>query len=132
MTTAEIVEKLQQASADLLWMSESESPFEIVKWERGSDCTPETLISSSDRDADRAIGCTSLADFFAPALRVEDWYGAEELANVKKFEELYHAIESNLQQVQVFRVGEVEVTVYILGKTPDGDTVGLKAQVVET
>jgi hypothetical protein len=132
MTTAEIVEKLQQASADLLWLSESEYPFEILQWGKDAENTPETVIASHQSAADTAIETIALADFFAPALEIADWYGEEELADVKRYQELYQTIEANLEQVQVFRLGEIEITVYILGKTPDGDVVGLRTLVVET
>jgi hypothetical protein len=132
MTTVEIIEKLQQASADLLWFSESEYPFEVIQWEKGLEITPATAIGCSGSDPEIAIEMMSLADFFAPALQVQDWYDEAELADVRRFEELYRTIESNLEQVQVFRLGEIEITVYILGKTPDGDVVGLKTLVVET
>jgi hypothetical protein len=132
MTTTEIVKKLQQASADLLWFSESEYPFEIFQWGKGVDSTSETLITGGREESDTAIETISLGDFFAPALEIADWYGEEELADVKRYQDLKTTIESNLDQVQVFRVGEVEITVYILGKTPEGDMVGLKTLVVET
>jgi hypothetical protein len=65
-------------------------------------------------------------------LTIEDWYEAAELAQVNRYTELLHAIESHLAEPQVFRVGEVEIAIYIVGKTPDGDLVGLKTHAVET
>jgi hypothetical protein len=127
----EICDRFRHATADLLWMSESDYPFEVVTWERDVEMTPPALFAEVT-GADVSIETISLADFFAPALAVEDWYAAEELAQVDRYQELLHEIESNLTQVQVFRVGEIEITVYIIGKTPAGDLVGLKTQVVET
>ena len=74
----------------------------------------------------------TLADLFTPVLTVEDWYEADELAQVHRYTELHDAIETNLTDVEIFRVGEVEIAIYIVGKTPDGDVVGLKTHVVET
>lgn len=130
VTTAIIIDRLKQATIDLLWSSESDYPFEIVTWKQGIEMTPTALFSRGD-DADRSIEIT-LTELFAPVLTVEDWYEAEEIAQVNRYTELFHAIESNLAQVQVFRVGEVEIAIYIVGKTPNGDLVGLKTHVVET
>jgi Nuclease A inhibitor-like protein len=126
-----LCQRLRQATADLLWMSESDYPFEVVTWERGIELNPQTLFPEVESD-EVSVETVTLTDFFAPAIAIEDWYEAEELAQVDRYKELLHAIESNLTAVQVFRVGEVEITIYIVGKTIDGDLVGLKTQTVET
>ena len=131
MTTAEIIDRLKQATADLLWVSESDYPFEVITWERGVEMTPTALFKELTV-TDLMIETMTLADFFAPVLTIEDWYEKEELATVDRYTDLVRSIESNLTEVQVFRLGEIEITVYIIGKTPDGDIVGLKTQSVET
>ena len=131
VTTAEIIDRLTQATVDLLWSSESDYPFEIVTWSQGTQLTPEALVGDSD-DANPEIESMTLIDLFAPILAIEDWYEAAELAQVDRYTNLLHAIDTNLADVQVFRVGEVEMAIYIVGKTPAGDLVGLKTHVVET
>ncbi|WP_310424231.1 nuclease A inhibitor family protein [Chamaesiphon sp. VAR_48_metabat_135_sub] len=131
MTTAEIIDRLKQATVDLLWSSESDCPFEIVTWARGVEIIPAVLFSNLD-DANLEIESITLADFFAPVLIVEDWYEADELVQIDRYTDLLDAIESSLTDVRVFRVGEIEIDIYIIGKTPDGDLVGLKTQSIET
>ena len=131
MTTAEIIDRLKQATVDLLWSSESDYPFEIVTWARGVEMSPPVLFSNLDYP-NLAIESINLTDFFAPVLMIEDWYEAEELAQIDRYTVLLDAIESNLTDVKVFRIGEIEIDIYIIGKTPDGDLVGLKTQSIET
>lgn len=131
MTTAEITDLLTQATTDLLWSSESDYPFELVTWDRNVELTPTALFSKLEEPS-AAIESIPLTDFFDPVLTVEDWYEDEELVQVKRYTDLLHAIESNLADVQVFRVGEIEIAIYIVGKTSDGDLIGLKTHVVET
>ena len=136
MTTAELpdsatITQLRQATADLLWLSESDYPFEVITWERGVEMTPKGLFAEVS-EGDVAVEAIPLADFFAGAISVEDWYEAEELAQVDRYQRLLHTIESNLTEVQVFRLGEVDITVYIVGKTLDGEIVGLKTHTIET
>jgi Nuclease A inhibitor-like protein len=128
--TAEILQLFKQVTADLLWSSESDYPFETVTWERGVEMSPTALFSQLEPNL--PIEQITLADLFDPVLTVEDWYEAEELAQVHRYTELRHAIETNLTAVSVFRIGEVEIAIYIVGTTPDGDIVGLKTHVVET
>lgn len=131
MTTAEIIDRLQQATLDLLWSSESDYPFEIVTWQHGTELNPTALFRDREQP-DRSIQTIQLADFFAPVLTVENWYEAAELQQVDRYTGLLHAIESHLTEVMVFRIGEVEIAIYIVGKAPTGDLVGLKTHVVET
>ena len=131
VTTAEIIDRLTQATVDLLWSSESDYPVEIVTWSQGTQLTPEALVGDSD-DANLEIESMTLTDLFAPILAIEDWYEAAELAQVDRYTNLLQAIDTNLADVQVFRVGEVEMAIYIVGKTAAGDLVGLKTHVVET
>ncbi len=127
VNTAEIIIQLKQATADLLWLSESDYPFEIVTWAKGIELTPLALFKDAG-----AVESISLTDFFAPALIVEDWYETEELATVDRYKLLLQLIESSLIDLKVFRIGSVEIDVYIVGKTADGDIIGLKTTIVET
>lgn len=131
MTTAEIIDRLRQATIDLLWSSESDYPFEIVTWQQGVELTPTALFSNLEQP-DLSIETITLADFFAPVITVEDWYETAEIKQVDRYTELLHTIESHLAEVRVFRIGEVEIAIYIVGKTPSGDLVGLKTQAIET
>ena len=131
VTTAEIIDRLKQATTDLLWSSESDYPFEIVTWELGVELTPTDLFSNI-YDTDLAVESIPLIDLFEPVLTIEDWYEQSELDLVDRYTNLLDAINTNLSEVQVFRVGEVEIDIYIIGKTPTGDIIGLKTLSVET
>jgi Nuclease A inhibitor-like protein len=130
VTTAEVIDRLTEATVDLLWSSESDYPFELVSWVSGTELSADGLFKDLD-DADLVESMT-LTDLFEPVLVVEDWYEAAELAQVDRYKDLLRAIEASLADVQVFRVGEVEIGVYIVGRTAAGDLVGLKTYVVET
>jgi hypothetical protein len=133
-TTAAIIDLFKQTTTDLLWSSESDYPFEIVTWEAGIELIPSALFGDLDQAKYEyeQIESMSLVDLFAPVITVEDWYGDEELAQVDRYTALFSAIESNLVDIKVFRVGTVEIAIYIVGKTPTGDILGLKTLSVET
>ena len=131
VTTAEIIDRLKQATTDLLWSSESDYPFEVVTWELGTELTSSDLFSNI-YDTDLAIESITLTDLFEPVLMIEDWYEQTELDLVDRYTTLLDSIGNDLSEVQVFRVGEVEIDIYIIGKTPTGEIVGLKTRSVET
>jgi Nuclease A inhibitor-like protein len=131
VTTAAIIDRFKQATTDLLWSSESDYPFEVVSWEPGTELNPSDLFSNI-YDTDLAIESIALLDLFEPVLTIEDWYEQPELNLVDRYTNLLDLINTNLSQVEVFRVGEVEIDIYIIGKTPTGNIIGLKTRSVET
>lgn len=129
MTAKEITDRLTKLSKGLLFPSESEYPLELVTWESVT-LTPETILTRSLKPSDTAIESTTLEDFFAPVVTDEDWFEDEDRAIAQRFRDLQTAI-ATLESVQVFKVGKVEIDVYIVGAIGP-DLVGLKTTVVET
>ena len=60
----------------------------------------------------------------------QNWFDDEDRAIDPRFRDLQAAI-ATLENVQVFKVGTVEIDVYIVGAI-GSDLVGLKTQVIET
>jgi hypothetical protein len=129
-----ITEILRSASADLLFLSESESPFEVFLWELPADAqiAPEMIIDRTGVPIDTLIEFTDLTSFFAVATTPQDWHGAAEIEMVNRYQNLVRVLQENLTDIQVVRVGEINIDVYIVGKTSDGNLAGLKTNVVET
>ena len=71
--------------------------------------------------------------FWEPVTTEQDWYGDEEKARTTSFQQLKAVLDANLTDRQVFRVGDTEVDVYLVGRLPDGSgRAGIKTKVVET
>jgi glucose dehydrogenase len=71
-------------------------------------------------------------EFFAIATQEEDWHDQEERETVKRFQNLVSILKQNLSQLQVYRVGNINIDAYIVGVTPSGDWTGLSTKLVET
>ena len=130
--TSEIITKLKNASDGLLWMSESEYPFEVIMWESVEDLTADKLLQQLGQSPDTPVRVTDIDNFFSNAIAEHDWYDDEQKTEVKKCRHLLEELKANLSDITVYCVEKVEIDVYIVGKTPDGSTAGLKTQVVET
>ncbi len=131
MSVQAIANLLKTASADLRFMSESDYPFELVLWSAAREATPENLLQHMGKPPGTLVKVVDLDSFFSSATQEQDWYGAEEKATVTKYRNLVETIKNNLTDVKVFRIGEIEIDVYIVGKV-DAGLVGLKTKVVET
>lgn len=130
--TAELLEHLQTAIAGLRWISESDSPFQVVHWPaQPSPLTPEQLVVLLDRDPETPVETMSLACFFEWVTQEQDWHNPEERITVQQYRDL-KALLQQLQDVQVYRVGSITLDIYILGRSLAGDLIGVKTQAVET
>ena len=123
------VTALKKATRDLLYPSESDEPFRVFHW-KGSHgpLTSEELLKITKQDPDTPVEEISLDDFFS---ELTEEQGLDE-EDARKFQNLRKVIEEQLTDVRVFRVGEVKIDVYIVGKTKDGDWAGDKTSSVET
>ena len=129
MTAKQITDRLSILSKDLLFPSESDFPLEPFTWESAT-ITPEIILTRSKKPADTAIESINLEDFFAPVMTDEDWFDDEDRAIAQRFRDLKTAI-ATLENVQVFKVGTIEIDVYIVGAI-GSDLVGLKTTIIET
>jgi hypothetical protein len=72
------------------------------------------------------------ADFWEPVTTQQEWYEEEEKKRTATFQALKEVVDQTLTVRQVFRVGETEMDVYLLGRQESGDRVGIRTKVVQT
>jgi hypothetical protein len=128
----EILQKLEQASAGLLFMSEADYPFEIVNGGEMSEMPFDYLRQQAGAAPDAAVQAVSPEKFFAQAMSEPEWKGADEIATARRYQALLRLLKENLNDLKVYRVGEINMAVYIVGRTSTGNWVGLSTRVVET
>lgn len=132
-----IVEKLAIACKGLVMMSETEAPFAVVLFDDdlAEDLTIEKLLKLTRKPKDSKVEIVELDDFFFNAVTEEEWHNREEIEMVQRFQSLAQTLETNLTDIQVFRVRadlDAEIHVYILGRTAERNLAGLSTKVVET
>jgi hypothetical protein len=117
-----ILQVLAKASRGLLFVSETEAELEPFVWDKAPTLTEDNLRELAEADDDAAVEKLDLDGFFR-AVSQEDKPG---------FEKLAETLRSQLDDIKVFKIGEVEKTAFIVGKIADGTWAGLKTTVVET
>jgi len=127
-----IATQLQQASEGLIFGSETDAPFEVIHWQTQEQLTPAKLLQLTNHPPDAPIEVVSVEDFFEVSTQEEDWHDEEERETAKRFQNLVNILKQNLSQLQVYRVGSVEIDVYIVGAIGGGGWAGLSTKLVET
>lgn len=128
----ELCAELQEQTRGLLFMSESDYPFEVVRWEGTGEMSPERLRSVTGQDATAAVEERTVGDFFRVAAGEQEWKGEAELALARRYQALTRLLADNLKEVRVYRVGEINIGVYVIGRSVEGNWIGVSTRVVET
>ena len=113
---AQILEQLKRATAGLLFMSESDYPFEVIHWEGLSDLTHDYLCSLSGETEDCQV----------EEMEVEDVFTAE------KYRNIVEVLSQNLTERKAYKVGRINIPVYVVGRSRRGNWLGVSTRVVQT
>ena len=130
--TDSIATQLKQASNGLLCLSETDAPFEVIHWQTQEQLTPAKLLQLTNHPPDAPVEVVTVDEFFAIATQEENWHDEEKGETVKWFQNLVSILKQNLSQLQVYRVGDINIDAYIVGMSPSGDWTGLSTKLVET
>ncbi len=114
-TDDEIVEELRKASQGWLYMSESDYPFELVRWDGRTELTSAFLRGVAGESTDCPI----------QEMDSEDFLGGQ-------YRQLAQLLAANLSDLRVYQVGRINMPVYIVGRSPEGNWLGLSTRVVQT
>ncbi|HKG13467.1 MAG TPA: nuclease A inhibitor family protein [Pyrinomonadaceae bacterium] len=126
-----LLEELSEATRGLLFMSESDYPFEVFVW--GAEWpTREFLRALAGADSSVPVETRGAREFFRAAASEPDWKGEDELAVARRFQALLRLLETSLSDLKVYRVGAVNIKVYVAGRAPSGRFIGVSTRVVET
>jgi hypothetical protein len=113
----QILAELQDASIGLLVMSESDYPFELVQWSGETQITPAYLCSVSERPEGTPVEESNTEAF---------------LGEDERFQKLHAVIKRNLADVKVYKVGTINIPVYVVGRSPDGNWLGVSTRLIQT
>ncbi len=132
MTDEELFGAFSEATECLLMMSESDYPLEVIRWEGKDELTPDDLRRRAGVDAATPVAEVTLTDFFGTAAGEQDWKSENELATARRYQELMRLLTVELEAVRVYRVGEINIGVYVVGRSSEGNWLGVSTRVVET
>jgi len=133
-TTASLLEELKKLTADLQFQSESDYPVEpfTLSGKGKTSLSAKDVASMSKTNPDGPVKEADFDQFFSNATQEQDWQGPEERESVKRFQALVKTLKENLSDIKVYKVGDIEMDVYVVGRTSSGDFAGVSTKVVET
>ena len=113
---ARVIKSLSQSTAGLLFMSESDYPFEVIQWDSTTELTPNFLRSVTGESKDCPVQEMELEDFLTSG----------------RYQPLLQVLQSQLSSPKAYRVGRINMSVYLVGRSKDGSWLGVSTRVVQT
>lgn len=113
---AQILEQLKRATAGLLFMSESDYPFEVINWEGLTDLTHDFLCRASGESEDCQVEEMEVEDFLLD----------------EKYRNIVQVLSKNLAELKAYKVGRINMPVYVVGRSKRGNWLGVSTRVVQT
>lgn len=127
-----LIEELSAICEGLMWVSESDYPWQITAWQSENNISSEILRDYYRYDPETKVSIETLSSFLKHATIKQEWQDEIERRDTQGYQNLYSWLKKNLKDVQVFLVGEIEIDVYILGKSNNNTVVCLSTKIVET
>jgi len=128
-STADALTRLETLIAGLLFISEADSPLRV---ERLAEASARAAVLASGKPTEAPVSEISVDAFLARAVEDLPYHSPTDRVVVARYRALRDFLSDELAQTRVFRVGEIDVDIYAIGQTADGDWVGVATQVIET
>jgi hypothetical protein len=120
---------LEQAASGLLMMSESDYPFEYFATD-DAEINETVLLKLADKPQGTLIEKTTLDHLFR---NMADPNSPSVKAEISaRFREFIESLKNELTDITVYRVGEIQVQVFIIGINTHGTVSGMRTLLIET
>ena len=124
---------LVEATTGLFYQSETETPFAAVQESiPRAEFKAINAVELAGRGFDKLVHELSISEFFVTLTESQEWHGPAEKQAVTQYRTLHQIFMGMLASSKVFKIGEVEVTILVVGRTSDGYWVGARTEAIET
>ena len=126
------LDDLVAAATGLLVTSESDYPFEPFRWPGPGPLTPETLLAHLGLPPATPVELGDVERFFKSQSAVRDAGSPEGRTHAARFAALGRRFARLLTERSLYRVGAVEIQIFLTGRDAEGAIVGLRSTLIET
>lgn len=121
--------KLEHAAGGLLMMSESDYPFTYFTAEAGR-IDEDLILGLAQKPAGTLIEKVTVDHLLRNM--ANPLSGSVDRKTAEKFMNLSEVLKQELTDLVVYRVGEIQIEVFITGLTAEGKVAGMRTILIET
>jgi len=127
-----LAEQIKIAVRGLYYISETDALIQPFIGKQAKTVSKQEILSQTKKAADSTVEEKDFAGFFARLTEIQDWFGDEEKEIAKKFVRLKELLEKNLRDLKVFRIGKIQLDIYVVGLNAEDNLLGIETKAVET
>jgi prolyl-tRNA synthetase len=127
-----VLKLIKEATKGLYYMSETDEEVEAFFGGKIENFTKEAFLKIIGRDATEPIEERDFEQFFERLIKIQDWYGEQEIETAKRYKQLQKILKENLRDLKVYRIGRIEIDIYVIGIDSQNNLMGIKTKAVET
>ena len=124
-----LLAEIRKSTDGLAYMSETDAPVEPFSGGHADNVDIAELVENGGAAKHEKL---SPKKFFDRLTTVSDWFGPEQTETARRFSELEKLLQENLSDLTVFKIGHIQVDIYVVGLDTDKTLIGIKTKAVET
>src|SRR5687768_1143030 len=125
--------ELEALCEGLVFISERDAPVVPFFGPKIDEVSPDLfrkLLGPTSKN--EPIESVDVDEFFARLTADKDWHDGRQRSNAKKYRRLKKLLEGELRYSRVFKVGRIQIDIYIVGIDREGNLAGVRTNAVET
>ena len=127
-----LLSDIENANKDLFYTSETDAKILLFVGSQADAVTKENLLIQTKNESNPKVEEKDFTDFFDQLTKIQDWFGDEEKEIAAKFSALRDLLKNNLKDLKVFKVGKINLDIYVIGLNTEGVLTGVQTKAVET
>ncbi len=128
----DLAEQIKNVVTGLWYISETDAEILAFNGSKADSVKKENLLNQIGKPSETPVEERDFAELFTRLTQLQDWFGDDEKATAEKFAALKDLLEKNLKDLKVFKVGQIQLDVYVIGLDTDGNLSGIQTKAVET
>ncbi len=129
---SDLATQIKEITGGLFYMSETDAEILPFSGKKAQTVSSAELLNQIERKKDSHVEEKDFTEFFARLTEIQDWFGEEEKAAAQKFEALKSLLQNNLRDLKVFKIGEIQIDIYVVGLDAENALTGIQTKAVET
>jgi hypothetical protein len=127
-----LAKQIQEITADMYYISETDALVLPFVGQQAQSVSREAVLEQTENVPDSAVEERTFTEFFARLIEIQDWFGDEEKKTAKKYLLLKKLLEKHLKDLKVYKIGKVQIDIYVVGLDAENKLTGITTKAVET
>ena len=125
-----LLSEIAKSTSGLVYISETDAPIEPFFGGQVESVDVNQVVQQMFASGN--LETVNAKQFFVRLTAEKDWFGEREKQTARRFSVLQKLLEANLRDIKVFKIGHIQIEIYVVGLDAHNNLIGIKTKAVET